>query len=95
MVEITVKMLGIVKDASGKDQETITIPKCANVYKALRALIDNHGQNLRDALLDPITETPITTLILLNGVEIGNLQELETPLNHGDTLVLLSVTHGG
>jgi molybdopterin converting factor small subunit len=95
MADITVKMLGVAKDAAGKDRETITIPKGANVHEALRTLIDIHGQPLRDALLDPVTGTPVATLILLNGVEIGNLQGLESSLNHGDILVLLSVTHGG
>jgi molybdopterin converting factor small subunit len=95
MVDIEIRMLGVSKDAAGRDRETITIPECADIYEALRTLIDIHGQPLRDALLDPVTESPVATLILLNGVEIGNLQGLETPLNHGDELVLLSVTHGG
>jgi molybdopterin converting factor small subunit len=95
MVEINIKLLGVAKDAAGRDRDTITIPECADVYEALRTLIDNHGQPLRDALLDPVTESPVATLILLNGVEIGNLQGLESPLNHGDELVFLSVTHGG
>jgi molybdopterin converting factor small subunit len=95
MVEITVKYLGVAKDAAGKDWETTTIPKGADVHEALRILINIHGQSLKNALLDPVTETPVATLILLNGVEIGNLQGLESPLNHSDTLVLLSVTHGG
>jgi molybdopterin converting factor small subunit len=95
MVEIKIKLLGVAKDVAGIDRETITILECADVHEALRTLIDIHGQSLRDALLDPVTESPVATLILLNGVEIGNLQGLETPLNHGDTLVLLSVTHGG
>ena len=95
MAKITIKMLGVAKDVAGRDQETITIPECADVYEALRTLIEIHGQPLKDTLFDPVTDTPIATLILLNGVEIGNLQGLETPLNHGDTLVLLSVTHGG
>jgi molybdopterin converting factor small subunit len=95
MVEITVKMLGVAKDAAGTEQETITVPQSANVKDALRTLIEAHGQPLRDALLDPVTDTPVATLILLNGVEIGNLQGLETTLSPGDTIVLLSVTHGG
>jgi molybdopterin converting factor small subunit len=95
MVEINVKLLGVAKDAAGRDRETITIPECADVYEALRTLIDIHGQPLKDALMDPVTDSPVATLILLNGVEIGNLQGLESPLNHGDELVLLSVTHGG
>jgi len=34
-------------------------------------------------------------LILRNGVEVGNLRGLDTALDDGDELVLISVTHGG
>lgn len=95
MVEITVKLLGVAKDAAGTDRESITVPEDADIQEALMTLISLHGVPLRDALLDPVTGTPVATLILLNGVEIGNLQGLETTLGPGDTLVLLSVTHGG
>jgi len=95
MTEINVKLLGVAKDAAGRDSDTITVPEGANVNEALRTLIEAHGQPLRDALLDPVTETPVATLILINGVEIGNLRGLETLLNHGDEMVILSVTHGG
>ena len=43
----------------------------------------------------PISSEGINTLILLNGVEINNIDGLSTPVMDGDTLVLLSVTHGG
>jgi len=34
-------------------------------------------------------------LIMLGGVEVGNLQGLETPLSDGLEVVFVPVTHGG
>ena len=95
MSRVAVKMLGVVKEVVGFEEDIIDVPKGANVSTTLQVLIQKYGADFRDALLDPVTGTPVTTLILVNGVEIGNLQGLETSISDGDDLVLLSVTHGG
>jgi molybdopterin converting factor small subunit len=95
MSEINVKLLGVIKDVAGTDYMSISIPELSSINEALRILINTYGDPFKNALLDPVTQTPISTLILLNGVEIGNLQGLETKLKSGDQLVILSVTHGG
>lgn len=89
-------MMGPLKEASGNEEQEITLPQDAKVSDAIHRILEAHEGALDSALLDPYTLSPITnTLILLNGVEIGNLLGLETPLRDSDTLVLLSVTHGG
>ena len=47
--------------------------------------------NLAQMLVDP---TP-GNLVIVGGVEIGNLQGMETPLVEGSEVVLVPVTHGG
>ena len=95
MSRIAVKMLGVVKEVVGFEEDIIDVPKGANVSTTLQVLIQKYGADFRDALLDPVTGTPVTTLILGKGVETGNLQGLETTISDGDDLVLLSVTHVG
>ena len=95
MARIVVKMMGVAKEAAGTPEETLETSENADISTVLQTLIEEHGTSFRDAILDPVTQTPVATLILLNGVEIGNLQGLDTPVTDGDTLVLLSVTHGG
>jgi molybdopterin converting factor small subunit len=95
MARITVRMIGVAKEAAGTPEQTLTLPSESNVSTVLQTLIEEHGDPLRDAILDPTTQTPVSTLILLNGVETGNLQGLDTPVADGDTIILLSVTHGG
>ena len=95
MARVTVRMVGVAKEAAGTPEQTLTLPPDSNVSTVLQTLIEEHGDAFRDTILDPSTQTPVSTLILLNGVETGNLQGLDTPVSDGDTIVLLSVTHGG
>ncbi|UCH57601.1 MAG: MoaD/ThiS family protein [Candidatus Bathyarchaeota archaeon] len=95
MAQVTVRMMGVAKEAAGRGEEPLTIQPGSDVSGVLQTLAEKHGPGFRDAVLDPLTQTPVATLILINGIEIGNLQGLETPVNDGDTLILLSVTHGG
>jgi molybdopterin converting factor small subunit len=95
MARVTVRMIGVAKEAAGTPKQALTIPSNSNIFTVLQTLIEKHGDALKDAILDPATQTPVSTLILLNGVETGNLQGLNTPVTDGDTIVLLSVTHGG
>jgi molybdopterin converting factor small subunit len=95
MARVTVRMVGVAKEAAGTPEQALIIPSNSNISTVLRTLIEKHGDAFKDAILDPTTQTPVSTLILLNGVETGNLQGLNTPVTDGDTIVLLSVTHGG
>lgn len=89
-------MMGPLKEASGSEEKELTLSKDARVSDAILRILEAYGGALDGALLDPYTLSPVTnTLILVNGVEVGNLHGLETPLRDGDSLVLLSVTHGG
>ena len=96
MVRVSVRMMGSLREASGRGEEELTLSNGSDVSSVIRKLIEEHGESLEKALMDPIINSPRpNALILLNGVEVGNLDGLKTPVVDGDALVLLSVTHGG
>jgi molybdopterin converting factor small subunit len=95
-IRVTARMMGPLKEASGSEEQELTLTQDAKVSDAIYRILEAHGGALNGLLLDMYTFSPTTNaLILLNGVEVGNLQGLSTPLRDGDSLVLLSVTHGG
>ena len=95
-ISVTARMMGPLKEASGSEEQELTLNQDAKVSDAIHRILEAHEGALDGPLLDPYTRSPATnTLILLNGVEVGNLLGLETPLKDGDKLVLLSVTHDG
>jgi len=88
-------MIGVAREAAGTPEASLDLPPGADVAALLDVLIEEYGETLRDAILDPVTGTPVATLILVDGAEIGNLRSLETPVPDGAEVVILSVTHGG
>jgi MoaD family protein len=96
LVRVRVRMMGVLRDASGRSQEELRLSDGVNVSSAIERLIEMYGEAFERVLIDPVVMSPVPgTLILLNGVEIGNIGGLETPVGDGDTIVLLPVTHGG
>jgi len=96
-LKVKVLLLGTFKEASGREELELMIPgEKADVATAIEELLKTMGEKLERELIDPLSGTPLpTALILLNGVEINNLEGLETEIIDGDTLTLLPVVHGG
>jgi molybdopterin converting factor small subunit len=96
MAQVRVRLMGTFREASGKSETVLTLPDGSDVSSAINALRDRFGEPFGSVLIDPVLGSPLPNgLILRNGVEIGNLRGLDTVLSDGDTLVLISVTHGG
>lgn len=96
MILVRVKMLGTLKDASGRGEEVLAFQGEVDAAQVAQRLIDEHGDRLGALLLDPVLQSPLpNALILLNGVEINNLDGLRTPIGDVAALTILPVTHGG
>lgn len=86
-----IKMLGTFKRAFR--EEDLTFPTNVEVSKVIEKIARGYGE---ENLSEPAGQIPLqNAIILLNGVEIGNLEGLRTPVEDNDTLVFISVTHGG
>jgi molybdopterin converting factor small subunit len=96
LIKVNIRMLGLLREASGVSTETIELEGKVNVSSIVRWLSEKHGDDFENALIDPIVRNSLpNALVLLNGVEIGNINGLDTTVQDGDSIVLLSVTHGG
>jgi len=93
---VRIKMLGTLRSASKKNEEKLTVPADSNVGQVVERL-SKSVDVARATLLTGVSPTDHVqnALILLNGVEVNNLDGLRTPVEDGDTLVFVSVTHGG
>jgi molybdopterin synthase sulfur carrier subunit len=93
---VRVLFFGTFRQASGIGELELELPKESNIGGVVEGLLSRVGERLRRELIDPLSGTPLpNALILLNGVEINNLDGLETEVRDGDTITLLPVVHGG
>jgi molybdopterin synthase sulfur carrier subunit len=95
-ISVRVLLFGTFRQASGIGELELELPKESNIGGVVEGLLSRVGERLRRELIDPLSGTPLpNALILLNGVEINNLDGLETEVRDGDTITLLPVVHGG
>lgn len=95
MVQVRVRMLGTLRDAS-VDSEDLVFQGDVDVSGIMRRLVEEHGERLAGLLLDSVLLNPLpNALVLLNGVEINNLEGLRTAVRDGDLLTIIPIVHGG
>jgi len=93
-MSLKVRMLGVLREAGSKER-TVDIVEGATVDSVIRDLMAE-DERLENVLWDKEVDSPFpNALIMLDGVEVNNLEGLETAVNRGQELVLLSVVHGG
>lgn len=94
-MSLKVRMLGVLREAGGSTEQTIDIVEGATVDSVIRDLMAE-DERLEGVLWDKEVDSPLpNALIMLDGVEVNNLEGLETPVKRGQEIVLLSVVHGG
>jgi len=89
-MRVRVVFLGSLRAAAGRKELEMDLPEGTKLSVLLSEL-SKLTPNLADLMADP---TP-GNLIIVGGVEIGNLQGVETPLAEGSEVALVPVTHGG
>jgi molybdopterin converting factor small subunit len=89
-MNVTVKFIGVFRNASGRSRFTFSLWKRVSLGEALNSLV-KQLPGLKQALSHPKSNM----LILVNGKEIGILNGLDTLLKNGDEVVLVPVLHGG
>ncbi len=95
MINIRVKMFGVLRGLTGKDEMQLKL-KQPTVRSAVGILAKSVPSKARGFLMDNCLVDPRPNmLILVNGQEIGVLKGLETALKDGDELTVIPVAHGG
>ncbi len=93
-MSLKVRMLGVLS-GTGSKERTIDINEGSTVDSVIRGLMAE-DERLEGVLWDKGVDSPLpNALIMLDGVEVNNLEGLETPVKRDQELVLLSVVHGG
>lgn len=93
-MRVNIRMLGIFREDRTKESN-VDITDGATIGDVINNVIGNDTA-LRTVLWDKHVDSPFpNALVLLDGVEVNNLQGMETPVTDGQELVLLSVVHGG
>jgi len=95
LVKVKIRFMGSFRWAYGSERSEMELSQPANIRRLLETLAAG-TEELRLMVGKDVSFDPRPSMIILvNEVEIGLLNGLETPLSDGDVLTLIPTAHGG
>ena len=95
IMKIRFRILGSLREVVGLKEVSIDVSNTATIGSAIKQLL-SHENIIHSVLWDQEVDSPIpNALILIDGVEINNLNGVETLLEPEQEIVILSIIHGG
>ena len=94
MITITVRYHNLLRRGAGLEKETFTLPEGASLRDAVMYLAQRHGPPLQEMLLEP--EGGISLhLVVFRDDQLVHLDQHDTSLSDGQTLMLFPAISGG
>ncbi|MEM3606990.1 MAG: ubiquitin-like small modifier protein 1 [Candidatus Bathyarchaeia archaeon] len=88
-----VKYFAIFRELTNKREEEIEVKEGATVKDLLEALAEKYGKKFKDIVFNGAVSDRL--IMLLDGVNIYSLNNLETKLNENNVFVILPPVGGG
>jgi molybdopterin converting factor small subunit len=95
MLTVTVRFVGVLQQVFKKKQVKLKLAHSPTVKELIEKLAENSPEARRSVLETESNQIHPALLVLVNGKEIGALDEADTRIRDADELVLISVSHGG
>jgi len=87
---VSVRLLGSLRPTGAPREIEVELPADSKMASLIEKLSKVYPE-----IVPSLTNPSTSNLILLGGVEVGNLNGLDTPLCEDSEVVLVPVTHGG
>ncbi len=94
-MKIIVQYFTIIRNITGKKEETLDIPVEINVLKVLEQLIAKYGTAFQRIVQSGANFPGLKVLFLINGQNTETLGGLGTTLKDGNTLSIIPPLSGG
>jgi molybdopterin converting factor small subunit len=95
-MRVQVKLIGVLAGLAEKKDLSIELEGDTDVNDLVKRLAETFKDKFSRRLIDPELGDPrVNSIILVNGRDTGVLDGIQTKLNDGDLVTILSVSHGG
>jgi molybdopterin converting factor small subunit len=95
-MEVKVHYISLVKSYTNTSQDEFTLPDKTLLSELLDKIAEDYGKPFTQEVYDPVKkEMKASFVAMVNGVLMGQLQGVNTPLKDRDTIILMSLVTGG
>ena len=88
-MRVIVRLFGSLRPVNAKGEIEVELPVDSKMIDLIETLSKDYPE-----VAETLRNTSMS-LIMLGGIEVGNLEGLETKISEGSEVVLVPVTHGG
>ncbi len=96
MMKVKVQYLGFIKNLINQGEDSYDLQESASLRDLLNKIADTYGHPFEKEFYEKGSkDVKMGFVVTVNGVLIGQLNGVDTRLNNGDNVVLMSLMSGG
>jgi len=95
-MKVKVQYLGFIKNLIKRSEDEFELEEDASLSELLNQIAGIHGTAFKKEVYEPgLKEVKMGFVVTVNGVLMGQLHGVDTRLNNGDNIILMSLMSGG
>jgi len=95
-MKVKVQYLGFIKNLIKKNEDEFELQEGASLSQLLNKIAGIYGKPFQKEVYEPgLKDVKMGFVVTVNGVLIGQLKGVDTQLNNGDNVILMSLMSGG
>ena len=95
-MKVKVQYLVFIKNLINKSEDEFELEEGASLSELLNKIMGIYGKPFKKEVFEPgLKDVKMGFVVTVNGVLMGQLQGVDTRLNNGDNVILMSLMSGG
>ena len=95
-MKVKVQYLGFIKNLIKRSEDEFEFEEGASLSELLNQIAGIYGKAFKKEVYEPgLKDVKMGFVVTVNGVLMGQLQGVDTQLNNGDNIILMSLMSGG
>jgi len=95
-MKVKVQYLGFIKNLIKRSEDEFELEEDASLSELLNQIAGIYGKAFKKEVYEPgLKDVKMGFVVTVNGVLMGQLQGVDTQLNNGDNIILMSLMSGG
>lgn len=95
-MKVKIQYLGFIKNLIKRSEDAFELEEGASLHDVMNKIAGMYGKPFMKEVYEPgLKDLKMGFVVTVNGVLMGQLQGMETRLNDGDNVILMSLMSGG
>jgi len=95
-MKVKVQYLGFIKNLIKRSEDEFELEEDASLSELLNQIAGIYGKAFKKEVYEPgLRDVKMGFVVTVNGVLMGQLRGVDTRLNNGDNIILMSLMSGG